>query len=98
VGDGSLRNEAATWSRVASFTVVDPKPGSVSMLAGRASLAACVFLLLATWASGALKCPADSAKVGNVCIDLYEASVWQIDPANTKLVKLVQGARPTSPT
>jgi hypothetical protein len=36
-----------------------------------------------------LKCPADSVKVGNVCIDLYEASVWQIVPSNTKLVKKV---------
>jgi hypothetical protein len=32
--------------------------------------------------AGTLKCPLDAVKVGNVCIDLYEASVWQIDPAN----------------
>jgi hypothetical protein len=42
-----------------------------------------------------LKCPPDSAKVGNACIDLYEASVWQLDPANTKLVKLVQSGKVT---
>ena len=37
-----------------------------------------------------LKCPADSVKVGNVCIDKYEASVWQIAPSNTGLVRKVQ--------
>ena len=26
-----------------------------------------------------LKCPADSVKAGNVCIDKYEASVWGVD-------------------
>jgi hypothetical protein len=40
-------------------------------------------------------CPPDSAKVGNVCIDLYEASTWQIDPVNTKLVKMVQAGKAT---
>jgi hypothetical protein len=32
-------------------------------------------------------------KVGNVCIDTYEASVWQIPPSNTALVKLVQAGK-----
>ena len=45
--------------------------------------------------AGTLKCPADSVKVGNVCIDLYEASVWQIPPSNTKLVKKVQDGKAT---
>jgi hypothetical protein len=36
----------------------------------------------------ALECPPDSVKVGNTCIDTYEASVWLIDPANTTLVLL----------
>jgi formylglycine-generating enzyme required for sulfatase activity len=35
-------------------------------------------------------------KVGNVCIDTYEASVWQIAPSNTKLVKLVQAGKATA--
>jgi formylglycine-generating enzyme required for sulfatase activity len=34
-------------------------------------------------------------KVGNACIDTYEASVWQIDPANTTLVRKVQTGRAT---
>ena len=27
-----------------------------------------------------LRCPADSVKVGNTCVDTYEASLWRIDP------------------
>ena len=42
---------------------------------------------------GMLKCPPDSVKVGDVCIDLYEESVWQIPPSNTALVKKVQLGR-----
>jgi formylglycine-generating enzyme required for sulfatase activity len=34
-------------------------------------------------------------KVGTVCIDTYEASVWQIPPTNTALVKQVQSGRAT---
>src|SRR5262249_27012622 len=43
--------------------------------------------------AGPLKCHPDSVKVGNVCIDTYEASVWQIPPSNTSLVKLVQAGK-----
>jgi hypothetical protein len=42
-----------------------------------------------------LKCPPDSVKVGNVCIDTYEASVWQIDPTNRSLVNKVQQGKAT---
>jgi len=45
--------------------------------------------------AGALTCPPDSVKVGNVCIDTYEASVWQIPPSNIALVKLVQAGKAT---
>ena len=46
--------------------------------------------------AGTLKCPPDSVKVGNNCIDTYEASVWQIDPvANKKLVDKVQAGKAT---
>ena len=49
------------------------------------------------WASPvhAGKCPPDSVKVGNVCIDTYEASVWQIAPSNTKLVRKVEAGKAT---
>jgi formylglycine-generating enzyme required for sulfatase activity len=45
--------------------------------------------------AGTLKCAPDSVKVGPACIDLYEASVWQIAPTNTKLVKKVQDGTAT---
>jgi formylglycine-generating enzyme required for sulfatase activity len=48
--------------------------------------------------AGTLKCPADSVKVGNACIDLYETSVWQIAPSNTSLVKAVQKGKATLAT
>src|SRR5262245_59705980 len=58
--------------------------------------AAAVCLAGATpvWAA-TLRCPPDSVKVGNTCIDLYEASVWQIPPSNASLVKKVQADRAT---
>src|SRR5215468_1424402 len=45
--------------------------------------------------AGTLRCPPDSVKVGNVCIDTYEASVWQIPPSNTVLVKKVEQGKAT---
>ena len=45
--------------------------------------------------AGTLKCPPDSVKGGNTCIDTYEASVWQIPPSNTSLVKKVQAGKAT---
>ena len=55
--------------------------------------------LCLTWVTlahaGTLKCPPDSVKVGTACIDLYEASVWQIPPSNTALVEKVQAGKVT---
>jgi formylglycine-generating enzyme required for sulfatase activity len=45
--------------------------------------------------AGTLKCPPDSVKVGVTCIDTYEASVWQIAPSETALVKKVQSGKVT---
>lgn len=44
---------------------------------------------------GTLKCPPDSTKVGNLCVDTYEASAWQIDPSNTSLLKKVFAGKAT---
>jgi len=55
---------------------------------------ACLSLALPALA-GTLKCPPDSVKVGSACIDLYEASVWQIQPSKTSLVKKVQAGKAT---
>jgi hypothetical protein len=54
--------------------------------------AVCLTAPLPARAAGALplQCPKDSVKVGDVCIDTCEASVGQIPPSNTQLVKLVQ--------
>jgi hypothetical protein len=35
-------------------------------------------------------CPPDSVKVGNVCVDKYEASAWSIPAANTDLIDKVR--------
>src|SRR5262249_36340929 len=60
------------------------------------SAAAVVWLATALSAQAiTLRCPADSVKVGNTCVDTYEASLWQIDPANTTLVRKVQTGRVT---
>ena len=53
-------------------------------------------LVLAVPAGAAtLKCAPDSAKVGNVCVDLYETSIWRIPPSKTSLVKKVQAGKAT---
>jgi formylglycine-generating enzyme required for sulfatase activity len=54
----------------------------------------CFAIALPTRAS-TLRCPPDSVKVGTVCIDTYEASVWRIDPANATLVRKLQSGRAT---
>jgi len=37
----------------------------------------------------ALQCPPDAMKVGPTCIDIYEASIWQIPASNTALIEKV---------
>src|SRR5262249_15262257 len=62
----------------------------------RGLLALAFFVTVAAPAfAGTLKCAADSVKVGNVCVDKYEASVWQIAPLNTGLVNLVLKGKAT---
>jgi len=69
------------------------------MLRSSLALAAVLTLAIALPArAGTLKCPADSVKVGNACIDLYETSVWQISPSNTSLIKQVQKGKATLAT
>jgi len=56
-------------------------------------------MLSLTWvargSAGTLRCPPDSVKVGDACVDRYEESVWQIPPSNTALVKMVVSGRAT---
>lgn len=42
-----------------------------------------------------LRCAPDSVKVGTVCVDKYEASVWQVDPSNSGLVRKIERGRVT---
>src|SRR5262249_2320586 len=41
------------------------------------------------------KCPADSVQVGYVCVDKFEASVWEIPASNTKLINKVSKGKAT---
>src|SRR5262245_20215699 len=63
----------------------------------KCSVVVCTIVWLAALSAGAgaSKCPPDSAKVGTVCVDLYEASVWNISPSNTSLVEQVQEGKAT---
>jgi hypothetical protein len=56
-----------------------------------------VLALAAPFAADAstLRCPQDSVKVGTVCVDAWEASVWQIPPSNTSLIKRVLAGKAT---
>ena len=46
-------------------------------------------------AGGGSGCPPDSVRVGTVCVDKYEASVWQIAPTSKALVKKVLAGKVT---
>ncbi len=62
----------------------------------RCTVAGCTaFCLGAAVAAGAatLRCPRDSVKLGNSCVDTYEASVWQIPPTKKTLIKKVQDGK-----
>src|SRR5436309_934947 len=63
--------------------------------------AACILFAAPAWAGwpgDPALCKADAVKAGSVCMDKYEASVWQIpNPATTNkaLVKKVQKGKAT---
>src|SRR6266403_3019526 len=61
-----------------------PSTEESPMKPARPAVLACLSLAL-TALAGTLKCPPDSVKVGTVCIDTYEASVWQL-PAGSRLL------------
>jgi hypothetical protein len=41
------------------------------------------------------RCAPDAVAVGPVCVDKYEASVWQVPPANTKLIRKINAGTVT---
>jgi formylglycine-generating enzyme required for sulfatase activity len=67
------------------------------MTPARPTLLLAVALGLVATTAGAhpRKCPQDAVKVGPTCVDAYEASVWQVPPANVALVKRIQGGKAT---
>ncbi len=63
---------------------------------GRAFAVAAVCLATAQPAGALLlRCPPDSVKVGDTCVDKYETSIWQIPAGNAALVRAVQVGRVT---
>lgn len=42
------------------------------------------------WAGENEECAHDAVPSGNLCIDKYEASVWSIPPANTRLIRKIK--------
>lgn len=61
------------------------------------SIAILAAVLLAAPASAQTpkRCPVESVKVGPVCIDKYEASVWQIPATATSLIRKVVSGKAT---
>ena len=50
-----------------------------------------LLLVGSAWAAPArVRCPSDSVAVGPVCVDRYEASVWQVPEGNKKLINKIR--------
>ncbi len=67
-------------------------------LSGGLGLVAIVGLvvgLAAPAAAVAAGCPPDSVLSGTVCMDKYEASVWLVAPAQTKLIEKIRAGKAT---
>ena len=58
--------------------------------------AALASAVLMAGAAAAKQCPPDAVRVGAVCVDKYEASVWEITPTNTALIRKVQKGKISS--
>ena len=56
-------------------------------------IAVASFALIVPLSTYAVECPPDSVAVGPICIDKYEASVWNIAPTQEKLIRRVQRGR-----
>ena len=58
-------------------------------------IVAAVLALAAPALAGKDTCPPDAVRVGPVCVDRWEASVWRVPAADTKLVKKIQQGKAT---
>lgn len=56
-------------------------------------IAVASFALIVPLSTYAVECPPDSVAVGPICIDKYEASVWNIASTQEKLIRRVQRGR-----
>ena len=52
-------------------------------------------LVFALPAAAAVRCEPDAVAVGPLCVDTYEASVWNVPAGNTSLVRLLQRGHAT---
>ena len=58
---------------------------------------ALVFVAVAGIAdAGGATCPPDSVRVGTVCVDKYEASVWQVSASSKALIRKLQAGKATA--
>ncbi len=72
-------------------TLLGTLPTRVGVVeASVSTLAANVGALAASVSNPVRSCPPDAVRVGETCVDKYEASVWQIAVANTALIAKVQ--------
>src|SRR5262245_27394669 len=68
-------------------------PGVLTVILSVGLAAVCLWAVPAS--AVRLKCPRDSVKVGNVCIDTYAESVWQIPLPNKSLISAVLAGKAT---
>ncbi len=54
-----------------------------------------LWLSLAVSGAETASCPPDSVQSGDTCMDKYEASVWEVPPANTRLIKKIKEGKAT---
>jgi hypothetical protein len=52
-------------------------------------------IFLQKLATALATCPPDSVRSGTTCIDKYEASVWEVGPANTVLIQKIKAGTAT---
>src|SRR5262245_37355212 len=64
-------------------------------LARTSNLIFVVLLAPAPLFGGSDACPADSARVGTVCVGRYEPRVWQIDHKRSSLIKRLMSGKAT---
>jgi formylglycine-generating enzyme required for sulfatase activity len=54
-----------------------------------------VFWMSLVFADPRSKCPPDSVEVGPTCVDKYEGSLWNIPPANKRLIEKIKKGKAT---